>query len=65
MDTLDRQCSQCPDLAVPANPAAGAKRTYVKPEVHRLGNLASVQGTFWGNTYDGVYTTRSWWYTKG
>ena len=43
---------------------ANAKHGYRSPEVVELGRLESVQGTSYGNAYDGVTTTRSWWYFK-
>ena len=42
----------------------GEARYYRQPELYELGTLAAVQGTSYGNTYDGSYTTRSWYYTR-
>src|SRR5262249_18552812 len=42
-----------------------AEMAYRSPGMVELGRLGSLQATSYGNTYDGVYTTRSWWYTRG
>ena len=56
MDMHDRQVAREANNTAPVEP--GAKRAYVKPEVHRLGNLGAVRAECCGELYDGPFTTR-------